>query len=559
MKLLGLEGLRQIGRLREIVTVLARFGFGELVQQLRLGRLLPAYFRRRSASGVHALTTPQRVRRICEELGPSFIKIGQILSTRPDVLPPDWIAELSRLQGRLPPIPFDAIADQLQQAWGEEGWQQLAHLDREPLATASIAQVHRGTLPTGEEVAIKVRRPGIEEQVAIDLRILKRLARLAADYLPEIARHDPVRVADEFSASFQAELDLSQEGRNLERFRTNFAHRRGIRFPDVHWSYTSETVLVTEFVAGPTALTPPQELDEAGFDRRHLARIGARAFLKMIIRDGFFHADPHPSNVLFPAADAEGVCLIDCGMVGRLRRELREDLLDLLLALIDRQAEDAVDAFLAIGRAPQDLDREQLLDHAESFIERYHGIRLEDLQLGSILTDFVRLIRAHHITLPPDLALLAKALITVEGLGQVLDPDFDMVSEAEPYLRSMLRARYRPDQMAQRLWGDVMATGGEVRGMYRDFRGALRRLGQGTPIQLELDQLPRIEQELDRASNRIAFALVVAALIIGSATLVQAQAGPVVYGLPLFGLIGFGVAAFFGLWLIIAIFRSGRM
>ena len=555
MSFFGHDGLRQINRLREVLAVFARYGFGELVQQLRLGRFLPRWVRKAEKDSGRA--TAERVRLICEELGPSFIKIGQILSTRPDLLPPDWIAELSRLQGRLPPIPAEEIEAALRRAWGDAGWDRLARFEREPMATASIAQVHRGVLPTGEEVAVKVRRPGIEEQVDVDLRILKRLAQLAADHLPDIARHDPVRIAEEFSDSFRAEMDLSQEGRNLERFAGNFRNRRDVSFPGVYWEYSDETVLVTEFVAGPMALTPPDQLDDAGFDRRALARTGARAFLKMIIRDGFFHADPHPSNVIFP--EPGRVCFIDCGMVGRLRRDLREDLLDLLLALIDRRSEDAVEAFLRIGRPPANLDRDELLRHAETFIERYHGVRLENLQLGEILVDFVRLIREHHIALPPDLALLAKALITVEGLGQVLDPDFDMVSEAEPYLRAILRARYRPDRMARRAWGWAADNGAEVRAMYRDLRHGLRRLGQGTPIEFEFRNQARFEREVDRASNRIAFALIVASLIIGSAQLVQARAGPEVYGLPLFGLLGFGVAAFFGLWLIIAIFRSGRL
>ncbi|MFP4561129.1 MAG: ABC1 kinase family protein [Thiohalorhabdus sp.] len=556
MSRFGLDGLRQINRLREVLGVLARYGFGELVQQLRLGRLLPSWARK-GPERARGLTTAERVRRVCEELGPSFIKIGQILSTRPDLLPPDWIEELSNLQGRLPPIDFADIEEELRAAWGDEGWRRLARFDREPMATASIAQVHRGTLDTGEEVAVKVRRPGIQEQVEVDLRILRRLAQLAADHIAELAHHDPVQIAEEFSESFRAELDLTQEGRNLERFRENFRNRREVRFPEVHWEYTRETVLVTELIDGPMALTPPEELDDLGYDRRGLARVGARAFLKMIIQDGFFHADPHPSNVIFPEPDR--VCFIDCGMVGRLRPELRERLLGLLLALIERDAEEAVDAFLSIGRAPADLDRDQLLLHAERFIERYHGVRLENLQLGEILLEFVRLIRAHHITLPPDLALLAKALITVEGLGQVLDPEFDMVSEAEPYLRAVMRARYRPDRVARRMLGQLEAGGAETQAAYRDFRSALRRLGQGTPIQFELRQLRSLEQELDRASNRIAFALVVAALVIGSAQLVVAGAGPEVYGLPMFGLVGFGVAAFFGLWLIVAIFRSGRL
>ncbi|HKL77763.1 MAG TPA: AarF/UbiB family protein, partial [Gammaproteobacteria bacterium] len=432
MSLFGLEGLRQINRLREILAVLARYGFGELVEQLRLGRFMPSRGKKKG-EGAKGLTTAERVRRVCEELGPSFVKIGQILSTRPDLLPPDWIEELSHLQGRLPNIPFESIEQELIAAWGEAGWRRLPRFDHEPLATASIAQVHRGVLPTGEEVAVKVRRPGIEEQVDIDLRILKRMAQLAADYLPDLARHDPERIAEEFSRSFRAEMDLSAEGRNLDRFRENFRHRRDITFPAVFWEYSSERVLVTSFVTGPMALTPSAELDRLGYDRRALARTGSHAFLQMIIRDGFFHADPHPSNVIFAGPDQ--VCFIDCGMVGRLRPELREDILDLLLALIDRQSEEAVQAFLRIGRAPSDLDREDLLRHAEDFIERYHGLRLEHLQLGEILLDFVRLIREHHIALPPDLALLAKALITVEGLGQVLDPEFDMVSEAEPYLR----------------------------------------------------------------------------------------------------------------------------
>ncbi len=538
-----------------MLGVFARYGFGELIQHLRLGRFVPRWAKRRNRAP--ALTAAQRVRLICEELGPSFIKIGQILSTRPDLLPPDWIEELSRLQGRLPPIPFEDIERSLREAWGEEGWQRLLRFDREPLATASIAQVHRGMLPTGEEVAVKVRRPGIEEQVEVDLRILQRLAHLAGYYLPDIARHDPVRIAQEFSDSFRAELELSQEGRHLERFRENFRDRRDVTFPRVYWRYTSAEVLVTEFIHGPMALTRPERLDELGFDRHTLARTGARAFLKMIIQDGFFHADPHPSNVIFPRPDE--VCLIDCGMVGRLRRDFREHLLDLLLALIHRDSDEAVAAFLEIGQPPADLNRDALLNDADRFIERYHGIPLEQLRLGEILTEFVRLVRDHNIVLPPDLALLAKALITVEGLGQVLDPEFDMVSEAEPYLVQLVRSRYRPERMAQWLWREVRSGEEEGRAVYRDFRSALRRMGQGTPIQLEMRHQARFEQELDRASNRIAFALVVAALIIGSAQLVQARAGPEVYGLPLFGLVGFGVATFFGLWLIVAIFRSWRM
>jgi ubiquinone biosynthesis protein len=551
----GLDSLRQINRLREVLVVLARYGFGELIQQLRLSRFLPWGRRVRDRSG--GRTTAERVRMVCEELGPSFIKIGQILSTRPDLLPPEWIEELSRLQGRVRPIPFADIEQALKEDWGEEGWHRLRAFEHEPIATASIAQVHRGVLPDGTEVAVKVRRPGIEGQVEIDLAILQRLAKLAADYIPDLARHDPVRVAEEFSRSFRAEIDLGNEARNIERFRKNFQGHPRVAFPAVQWEYSGQSVLVTEFIPGEPALTPPEVLESRGYDRHSLAREGAQAFLKMIIEDGFFHADPHPSNVLFTGP--QHITFIDCGMVGRLRPELREQLLDLLLALIAEDTEAAVDAFLEIGRAPADLDREALLGHAETFIERYHGAALEQIRLGEILVEFVRLLREHAITLPPDLALLAKALITVEGLGQVLDPDFDMVGEAEPYLNRMARQRYRPDRLAQRMWEEVRQGGSEMRGVYREARGALRSLSSGIRVQLEFQHLRRFEQELDRASNRIAFALVVAALIVGSSTLVQSEIGPTVYGYPMLGVIGFGVATFLALWLLWAILRSGRL
>ncbi len=549
---------RDLGRLNEIVGVLVRHGFGDSVRRLGLADALE-----RAGHAVHRdhvadlarVEPPVQVRLAMEELGPTFVKLGQILAGRADLFGPEWIAEFEKLHSRVPALPLDALRPQLREDLGDEPEAVFARFDAEPLAGASIAQVHRAQLKDGSEVVVKIRRPGIRDVIEADLRLLDRVAAIAETELPALQPYRPRQLVREFARSLRRELDLAAECRSAERIAANLAALPHVVIPRVHWQYTGERVNVQDWVDGITGHELDRLTPEAGYDRPLLARRGAQAVLKMIVEDGFFHADPHPGNVFYLPGNR--LAFIDFGMVGRLTSRRRDELLQLLLGLVERQPQDVADVLLDWTGDDHGVNLAQLEGEIEAFVDQYRGTPLAELSLGQMLADVTVILREHRLALPSDLALLIKAFISLEGMGRGLDPGFHMATEAQPLLRQVVRARYRPQALAQRAWQTLRRALATAEQLPHDVSRLLRNARRGrVHVGIELAHLKRVGDQLDRAANRLSLALVIAALIIGSSIVMTVSGGPTLFGLPAFGFLGFAGAVLGGLWLVRAIWRS---
>ena len=579
----ALVAARDFGRLHEIASVLIRYGFGDMVRRMGMANALERAGRAllwQNADELAHMEPPVRVRRALEELGPTFIKLGQVLATRVDLFAPEWIAEFSKLQDSAPPVPYADLQQQLSEDLGTPPEEIFAAFDPEPLAAASIAQVHRARLEDGSEVVVKVRRPGIRPVIEADLRWLIRLAELAEAENPEFRNFHPQEVVRQFSLSLQRELDFATECRNSEGIASNFAGYTDqdaappastykppasaasglpaatiIVIPRVYWQWTGERVCVQEFIDG----IPGRNLaavDQAGLDRKILARRGARAVLKMIVEDGFFHADPHPGNVFYLPGNR--IAFIDFGMVGRLTEERRAQLIRLLLGLVRHEPARVADVMLD-WTGDGAVDEDGLILEIQSFVDQYHGVPLKQLSLGTMLNELVAILRAHRITLPSDLALLVKAFISLEGMGRELDPDFDMAGEAMPLLVKTLRARYTPAALVKRGWRSASEMLALLADLPHDFSRLLRAARRGQlDIHIDVKHLKHVGNQLDGAANRLVVGIVVAALIIGSSIVMTVPGGPTLLGLPTFGLLGFIGAAVGGVWLLLSIWKSNR-
>lgn len=554
-----LGAARDMGRLNQILGVFIRHGFGDSVRRLGLADRLERAghaLKWEHAADLARLEPPVQVRLAIEELGPTFVKLGQILAGRADLFGPDWIAEFEKLHSRVPALPLEQLRPQLREDLGGEPEDVFARFDTEPLAAASIAQVHRAQLKDGTEVVVKIRRPGISDTIAADLRLLGRLAALAEAELPALKPYRPQQLVRELARSLQRELDLASECRSAERIAAHMAGLPWIVVPRVHWDFTKERINVQDFVDG----IPGHELarlDAAGLDRRLLAQRGAQAVLKQIVEDGLFHADPHPGNVFYLPGNR--IAFVDFGMVGRLSVRRREELLQLLLGLVERNPQTVADVLLDWTGDDHGVNLSTLESEIEAFVDQYHGAPLSELNLGQMLGDVTAILREHHLGLPSDLALLIKAFITLEGMGRGLDPGFHMTTEALPQLRQVVRARYRPKVVALRAWQTLRRTLAVAEQLPHDVTRLLRNARRGrVHVGIDVAHLKRVGDQIDRAANRLTMALVIAALIIGSSIVMTVQGGPTLFGLPAFGFIGFASAFVGGLWLVRAIWRSSK-
>lgn len=550
---------RDLGRAQEIAAVLVRHGFGDIVRRLGLADALGKaghVLHLDHADELARIEPPAQVRRALEELGPTFVKLGQILAGRGDLLGPEWIAELAKLHSRVPAVPLEALRAQLREDLGGEPEDVFAHFDATPLAAASIAQVHRARLLDGTEVVVKIRRPAIVDVIEADLRLLERVAAGVEQDWPALKPYRPRQLLREFAKSLRRELDLAAECRHAERIAANLAPLGDVVIPRVHWAWTHPRVNVQDFIDG----VPGEDLERIvreGLDPKLLARRGARAVLKMIVEDGFFHADPHPGNVFYLPGNR--LAFIDFGMVGQLSTRRRDELLTLLLGLVERRPQAVADVLIDWSGNHHDADLAQLEDDIEAFVQQYHGTPLAQLSLGQMLADVTAVLREHKLALPGDLALLIKAFISLESMGRGLDPGFHMATEAQPLLRATLRARYRPQALAQRGWEALRDTAGTLARLPQDLSTLLRRARHGkVQVGIEIADLRRTGNQIDRAASRLALALVIAALIIGSSIVMTVEGGPTLFGLPAFGLLGFIGAVVGGLLLVRSVWKGRR-
>jgi ubiquinone biosynthesis protein len=551
-----LHTVRNVQRVRQITTVLIRHGFGQIIERLDLEyRIFVKKFAKSSEEIAPQLSTAERARMVLEDLGPTFTKLGQVLSTRPDLVPGSFITEFKKLQDRVTPVSFEDISDQITFSLGESPEQIFSSFDVDPIASASIGQAHKARLvSTHEEVVVKVQRPSIRSMIESDLDILYLLARLIENNIPETQMYSPVGIIEEFDKAIHRELDYTIEAQNMIRFQHNFAHDKTVYVPKVYRELSTRNILVTEYIQG----TKISELDRSNEGKKNIARIGFRSVLKQIFIDGFFHGDPHPGN-LFVLND-NTIAFIDFGMMGRLDREMKDELADLLIAVINQDIGQIAHILAHLGVQTTEINMRDFRRDIADIMDRYYGVPLHQIEIGKVTREMVEVALKHQVKIPPDYTLMIKALLTIENIGKQLDPDLNAIEEAKPMVTTILKERWNP----RRFFSDSIVNFRNLSLTLKEFpvqlHQILEELRQGKlRIEFEHVHLERFIMMLDAASNRITAGLVIAALIIGSSIIMHTDRGPMFMEFPLLGIIGYVAAGIIGFWLLLSIFRSGKL
>lgn len=549
---------RTSARARQIAQVLVRHGLGYLVDVLGLERLVPFHKGLlKHPKRQQPYTRPEHVRMALEDLGATFIKLGQILSTRADLLPPDYQAEFAKLQDAAPTIPFAQVQATVEAELGQPLEALFATFDPVPLAAASIGQAHTATRRDGAEVVVKVRRPGVVDHIEADLTLLHRLAVTASQRSSLAAQYDLVALTEEFAQTLRAELDYVQEGHNAERVAANFAQDPTVHIPCIFWETTTARVLTLERIHG-IKINDLAALDAAHIDRAVVAERAAKIILKMVFEDGFFHADPHPGNFLIEPQGAIG--LIDYGMVGTVDPTTQDHLAQLLLALAGQDTDRLVDAFLDLGVTREAVDRLALRADLERLLAHSYSQPLGEIALGPLLNELLDLVRHHHLRLPTNLALLVKTTIMNEGLGMQLDPSFRLTSVIVPYAQRLLLKRASPLFWTKRMGRAGLDAAWLATELPQQVRRLLGELERGAvKIEMEVADAERFLTRLERLVNRLILAILTGALIIGLGMLMaffHPPGGP--QWVWVWFAAGFAIVALLGLYLAWSIFRPRR-
>jgi ubiquinone biosynthesis protein len=551
-------------RLQQIVNVFLKHGFGRIIDQINLGKYVP-FGKRLKAFGrwpaLRGPTMPERLRMAFAELGPSFIKLAQILSSRPDLITARFAEEFKKLQDEVPPFPAEEARRIIEEEVRMPMDMVFREFDPTPVAAASIAQVHYAVLTDGLEVIVKVQRPGIREQIEKDIEIMSTLARLLERHVSESRFFNPTGIVEEFTRTVRRELDFTEEARNACRFARNFKDEVDVYIPKVYPEFLTETVLVMERIEG-VRIDDIRGIEAMGLDRAELARAGVNAYFKMILEDGFFHGDPHPGNIF--AMPSGQIGFLDFGIVGRVSEELKETMANTFLALIRKDFDRLIEQYIELGLVPEDVDLEEFRRAFKAdlrdFLEPMYGMTLREINFAQYLDTVTHLAMRHNLKIPSDLLLINKSMLILENIGNQLDPDFDFISAAEPYAARLAKERLDPRRIYDRVSREFLETGDFVLGFPRQMKKITRKvLRDDLHMKLTHTGLDRFIQDMDRSSNRIAFAMVISAFILSSALMHATGVRPTVFGMSVLGFLSFGVASLLGIWLLVSIIRSGRL
>lgn len=544
---------RHISRYREVARILAKYELYRLVERLDLSRLIPKIPHAEKAEK----PLPATVRMIIEELGPTYIKLGQILSTRPDLIPHDYLCELEKLQDTAPSVPFSKVSEIIEKEFGKPYNQVFTHFEEEPLAAASLGQVHRATLPDGNHVVVKVQRPGITQVIETDLEILFDFARILEARSERARIYALTDLVEEFSLTLRNELDYTREGRNADRLRKNLAELPGSRVPLVYWDYTTPRVITMEEMRG-VKITDFPGLSVIKANLPKVADNLAQSVLQQIFVDGFFHGDPHPGNLIVLPGDF--VAFIDCGMMGRLDRETRASVVNLLSTFLSQDSKKFAEEILNIGTAPPNLNRRVFIQDIDRALRQYYDMPTGEMHLGELLKLSLDITINHKIVLPSNFAMLVKVFITVEGVTRQLDPSYNFTEAARPFLTRALKKEFSWEESSTELFRTLTEIRTLAISLPSRISTLLDKAVDGTfSIEFKHMGLKDVSNKFDKAVNRLSFSLLVSALIVGSSIVIQSQVGPRIHGYPFIGVAGFLIAGFFCLWLLISFIRAGRL
>jgi ubiquinone biosynthesis protein len=551
MKIEALARLERYAmRIAEITAVLGKYGLADLFGGFTYAWLQD---RLKSADGqslTAGVTQAARVRMALTELGTTFIKLGQMLSTRADLLGPELTEELSQLQANVPPDAAAVARATIEQELGLPIDELFASFEDEPLAAASVAQVHGARLHSGHSVVVKVRRAGVAEQAATDVEIVQALAELLEKHSPALRSYQPLAVVRQFRRTLLRELDLTYERQNLDEFGRNFAADPTVCIPEVFNELCSHQVVTMERLDGIIG-ADIETLKQSGVDLGEFAKRGANMYLEMVFRDGFYHADPHPGNLMLQPGNIVGV--IDCGMVGRIDEDLRDEVEALLLGIVENDSELVAEQVLRLGSVPADCARDKLRADLQEFMADYTGHPLNDIHVGAALSNLVEIIRRHHIVLPPTLAMLLKTLIVLEGTSRRFSPDVSLAELMQPYCKRLMLRRFSPGRIAKRARRSFRVWDRLFTALPRDLTDLLAKFRDGS-FTVHLDH-----RHLDPIINRLVLGILTAAIFLGSSELWSREAAPLLYGVSIFGALGYAVSLFFGWRLMRAIRKSGNI
>ena len=549
-----------MNRYRQILSVFFKYGFGDLVDLLKIDQYIEIGLQlisRNRRERLERLTRAQRIRLALEELGPTFIKLGQVLSTRPDLVPVELVRELSKLQDKVPASSYRDIREIIISELGAPPEDLFASFDETPFASASIGQVHRAELFDGESVAVKVQRPGIRKIVEVDLEIMLHLATLMQRHVVEISLYRPVKIVEEFAKTLEREIDYTFEATSMERTARQFLDDPTVYIPKVYRDTTTPRVITMELMDG-IKVSETDRLDKAGLDRKVITNRGADLVLKQVFEFGFFHADPHPGNIFVLPGNV--ICLIDFGIMGTVGLQVREDFVELIDAVVHQNESRATQVLLKLTDREEEPDIRALEKDVADFVGQLLYKPLKDIELGKLLQQLLEIASLHRLIIPPDIFIMMKALAAVEGVALMLNPEFDMVARAKPFIERVKLARFHPKRLARDLFELAVEMLGLMRQLPRDMVEVSRLIKQQKlTLNVEHKGLDAMLTAHDQISNRIAFSIIIAGLIIGSSIIVISQIPPLLYGISLIGIIVFLTAAIMGIWLLIAILRSGRL
>ena len=550
---MDLLALSKLGRFRHIVTILFKYGFDDVAERLQLpGKILIS----KTRIAVPEMNTWERLRSTLEELGPTFVKFGQVLSLRGDLLPAEFIKELEKLQDSVCPVSFEEIKAVLENALKKPLDEIFSLIEEEPLAAGSLAQVHRAVLKEENiAIALKIRRPDIVRTVEIDLNILEGVAPYLSENLEFARTYDFINLVKELKRALLRELNFTLEARNMQIVSQALAGEKNVIIPEVYEDYTRASVLAMDLIEGvkPKHLQP-ENIEE----REHLAKIGIRLVVKQVLENGFFHADPHPGNFLI--LEGREVCLLDWGVVGILPAETRYEMVELIGAIVDMEAEKVLDILVALtGANVTEINERLLLRDILEILHLYHSVTVGKLDLGQLLMDLNNMLRTHHIKLPSDLALMFKAMVTAEGTARQLYPGLNVIAEIEPFINRLGVERWSPSQIWRRLTRQLRF----YLKLQSNLPGAIQRILQKVEqgdlnIRFKHENLGGLQKSLDNVSNRLSFSIILGSVIIGSSMIITTGVKPLILGYPAIGLVGYLISAILGLVVVINIFRSRK-
>ncbi|MDP2682543.1 MAG: AarF/UbiB family protein [Deltaproteobacteria bacterium] len=550
---------KNIQRLRQIIAILISHGFYPIIEKMYLTKLisLPQRIMRKKATADHeAISLAVRTRLAFEELGPTFIKFGQILSTRPDILPREFIREFLKLQDEVPPFPFQDVIKVIEDEFKRPAKELFREIDERPAAAASIAQVHRAITMDGEDVVIKAQRPDIEAIIDTDISILQHLAKLIVKYIPEARVYDPAGMVDEFAITIKKEMDFTLEASYTERFKQNHSDDPRVFIPAIYWNLTGKKVITMERITG-IKIDNVEKLKANGIDTEKIGHIMTEVLFRQVFEFGIFHGDLHSGNIF--VTGPEQIALVDFGIVGRVDREMQENLADIFVGLMSEDYELLTRVYLRMGILPEDINEASFTREYQELLFSYFGKPFKRTSVGELLTSYIRLASRHRIRMPRELLLLDKCILELEGLSRLLHPDVNVLVESQQFASRLIAKRFGPAAMAK----GAVDTMREYQAFAKTLPSQINQiLKKMTSDKFTIDfvhkGLEDLMGEMDRSSNRLTFGVIVAALIIGSSLVMAFGGGPKLFGYPFLGIFGFLIAGFMGLWLAFLILRSGK-